>query len=249
MNVNKVSIRRLPLPQKQSWVNKLTIAFNSTSQYSPSQIVGLLDYALHLQNENPDGSVLKYAARMLLSRLTEENAAYFVRYLHQVATHHTVVLSLMCEALQKFRIPCNVDVLQEIIAEHLEYRRSDGVCWAIYLAYLAGEKIEKKCIRQIVESNDCMAMASLVGTGKGKVAIDSFLQDFGSAKPTEYEMDKYWLLIYERSCADASIRADFKTYLEDTKLAILSKHKVRFLKAPSPSVLARKNAIPIQDVP
>lgn len=244
LNAKKVSIRKLPLPHKASWVNELTIAVDATRKFGASQIVGLLDYALHLQNENPDGSVVKYAARMLISRLSKANVSVFVRHLLYLSVHHPIVLPLACEALQIFRVDCDAKVLRQIIREHLEYRRSDGVSWAIYLTFLAREKLGARLRREIVASEDCLAMACLVATKSGTSEVDLFLNGLDLATIEKYELDRYWLLIHERALAEATIRTKFKPYLDETKLSVLATKKVSFLRTPSIREMARKKASP-----
>ena len=143
-------------------------------------------------------------------------------------------------ALQKFKVSCKEEAIRQILSEHLKYRRSDGVCWTIYLAYLAGKNVGSKCIRRIVASGDCMAMACLLGLGKGRAAITRFLETLIASNPTDYELDRYWLLILEISAIDSAIRQTFNAYLKDTRLTILMDHNVSFLRKPSIAAMKPK---------
>ncbi len=134
LNPRKVAICALPLPYRDNWINQLAIAAQSLpDRHSAGQLVGVLDYALHLQQLNPEGSVLKYAARMLINRLSQANADAFVRYLLHLANHYPVILPLICQAVASHDLACDSTIVQGILSRQIEYRHSDGMCWALYL--------------------------------------------------------------------------------------------------------------------
>ena len=102
LNPTKVIVEELPLAYQDQWV--IVLRNNIPLQRQPRDIMNFLDLAVDLQKRYPEGSVLKYAARMLANskkfdkkfdedRENRENSAeFFLKYLIALAVHRPSVL-------------------------------------------------------------------------------------------------------------------------------------------------------------
>jgi hypothetical protein len=240
LNAKKLQFSTLPLPEKSTWISQLQIAIGD-EKTTANRMVDLLDYATDLQNRHPDASVLKYAATTLAKRLDQSNAEAYVLYLLQLAFHKPSVLPSVVETLTKFDVKCRKKWLRRLIKEHLRFRRSDAVCWAMFAAFLCGVAPGQKLRAAIVDSRDCMPMAMLIALGEDLSEVDTFLNgiDLGD----EYGLDQFWLLIHERAAAESLMEKRFRKYLGESGLAFLRKKKVHFVHPVKLSDFKRKVAL------
>lgn len=242
LNANKVKIESLPLPHKVLWVNELNMAVSAVDNFTPRRVAHFLDYAISIQNQNPDAGIIKYAGRILEDKITVENAAVFVRYLLGLAKLHPNVLPVVANVLEKFTVTGLSGIIKPIISEHTEFRSSDGVCWAIYAAFLAAVRLGRRLCQTVVDTKDCLSMCLLVATNQSVDKVDEFLNSLDLQQP--YELDQYWLLIYQRSLASGVIRTRFRAYLNESALTVLHNRNVVFVSSPSLADFARQRAEP-----
>ena len=73
LNVKKVAIEKLPHGFQTEWVIELRNRLPSRDYIlKREKIADILDYAINLQNQHPDGNVLKYATRALTQKIDEK---------------------------------------------------------------------------------------------------------------------------------------------------------------------------------
>lgn len=238
LNAKKVSISPLPLPHKSSWVTELSLHLPVEKEPSPKQVATFLDYAMSLQHSHPEGSVLKYAARALVNRLNTASIDIYFRYTLQFIYHCPVLLPIVCQAMMKFIVPVCGDRLRAVLDRHIEFRRSDAVCWSIHLLFLAEEKVGPDLAKKIVASGDCMGMAMLVATGEDSSMVTDFVRQLDGKHP--YELDKYWLLIYELTRSGHLKRSDLEGYFDQSGFKVLADEGVEFIKPVSIEGLDRE---------
>ena len=230
LNAKKVSISDLPLPAKPGWVTDLTARLPSNGTLKAPQMAHCLDHAVTLQSDNPQGSVLKYATRMLSRQVNESNVKVYFRYLLQLAIHYPVVLPVVCQTLQKWLVPLEKDYLHSIVTRHLEFRRSDAVSWSLYLLELTESPIPEDLAQQVVASRDCISMATLLALDCHIELVAEFAKTLDGKH--KYELDKYWLLIYELTRIGRFNPSDFAGYVNETGLNALMQKKVAFIEKP-----------------
>ena len=85
-------------------------------------------------------------------------------------------------------------------------------------------------------------MCLLVATNQSVDKVDEFLNSLDLQQP--YELDQYWLLIYQRSLASGVIRTRFRAYLNESALTVLHNRNVVFVSSPSLADFARQRAEP-----
>jgi len=110
--------------------------------------------------------------------------------------------------------------LEKLLVRHVEYRRSDAVGWTACLYHLTDAQMPQGAAKAVVESRDCMSMASLLAMSQHESIVNEFVS---SLDPTDlYYLDRYWLLLHELNLHGAlPANGRFDRYIEESGLAIL----------------------------
>lgn len=224
INIKKVLIEELPTPHRAGWVIDLVNQLPNGDSPSGRKIADFLDYAINLQKECPEGSVLKYACRSLTKKIKENNVRVFLSYLTNICFHYPVVLPILCEAAKK-----NLEATQKldfssILKQQLKYRRSDAVCWTLYLMGFCGKSIDEKLAEDVIATKDCMSMAMFIAIDQHKAKVAKFLDNYCDSD-SEYDYDRYWLLIHELSKETKK----FENYRKNSGLTLLRDWDVHFV--------------------
>lgn len=202
LNLSKTRVDELPNPLQEGWValllNAVPPALQTAETLSTKDAFRFLDYAIKLNKDTPDGSVLKFAVNMIAGHVKDSVAVDVLRYVINLCWHFPVLLPLLekidAQSLyfEKSEIGTQIDKIIQLSAK---YRRSDGICWGLY--YL--ERLEiapsEQSIAAILETKDCIALTLL---SRFSNAIDRVV---AHAKYIEqqhaYQKDQNWLLLYQ----------------------------------------------------
>lgn len=229
LNIEKVAIKKLPIPYKDGWVIDLNTHFPQGENISAHKVVNYLDYALELQKNHKDGSVIKYALRSLTSKIDKTNINEFLNYALNLSYHYPVILPVICEVVKQKQTKIKKRELSVLLKvnfrQHLKYKRSDAVCWCLYCAGLAGSNITEKTAAEIIDSRDCMSIAMLLSFGKHESLVLEFVNSLED-KP-DYDKDKYWILIHQLGSRLRSRR--LSQYYNETGLKFLVDNHVYFI--------------------
>jgi len=228
LNAKKLRIETLPMPMVSQWVLELRSRLPVKKSLSEREVLDYMDYAVSINRLEPDGSVLKYAARSLVKMVTEKSSSTLAKYLVNLSIYSPVLLPILCEVIKKHELKLKVADLSKLLARHLEFRRSDAVGWTLYLYYLSGAKVSKEDARKIISSNDCMPMAGLLAIGQHFDLVDSFVSSVNNS--FYQELDQYWILIYELYILnELSKSKQLDKYIEESGFEIMRKNGVSFL--------------------
>ena len=204
LNVAKTVIEKLPVAYQDRWISELMyglpplFADGKVTYLTTSEAFQFLDHAVRINNETPDGSVIKFAVAALVNRVEGRVAQEVFGYVINLAWHYPILLPY----LEKIDIKTedhNSDVLSEkiqgLIRLNSVQRRSDGICWGLY--YLDQLRVvpSDSLISEVVKSEDCVALAMLVKFRGAHEALLKYVQDILNAGI--YERDQNWLLLYE----------------------------------------------------
>jgi hypothetical protein len=222
LNSNKVIFGHLPKPRNDAWVIELNNNYPHDEKPSAVQITNYLDYAINLQNKYVHGSVLKYAARSLASKINDETVDIYLKYLSSLSYHYPVLLPILSEVANKHCCEINVRDILPVIKRQIMYNRSDAICWCLFIIGQCKMEIDGDLADDIIKTRDCMAIASLAATNQHTDKVINFINSLN--KDQDFDLDKYWLLIYE--FADD---AKFDRYLEESGLKYLKDQNVQFL--------------------
>jgi len=224
INAKKVLIEELPIPHRSGWVIDLVNHLPPDENPSARRVADFLDYAVNLQKQYSEGSVVKYAARSLVKKINKNNVKVFLRYLTMISFHYPVVLPILCEVAKK-----NTEATRDldfdcILKQHLKFRRSDAACWTLYIMGICGKTIDDQLADEVISSKDCIPMATFIALDQHKEKVVRFLNDNCDLN-SEYDYDKYWILLHELS----EETEKFNHYRESSGLKLLSDKKVHFV--------------------
>jgi hypothetical protein len=232
LNLSKTSIVELPEPLQEKWVSALMSALppllqddGQLSYMSTREAFNFLDYAVRLNNDTPDGSVIKFAVSTIARRLKDRAAADVFQYVLNLAWHYPILLPYLekIDAQSDYYDATELErKLNGIIDTNALHRRSDGMCWALYYLERLTKSPSEKSISAIIESKDCVALAMLCNFENSIDAAFRYAETIMEAPL--YIRDQYWLLLYQLFLADKIPDA----YPDEGTFKLLKKYDVDF---------------------
>lgn len=233
LNLSKTTIKELPEPLQDSWTALLNNALSQRTNgegaltLSTNEAINFLDFAVRLNKETPDGSVLRYAIGAIAHRATDETAVAAFNYTLNLSWHFPALLPLLEKIdarSDQYDTEATISKLNKIITTNALHRRSDGMCWALYyLKQLNGEPPAQQ-ISEIIASRDCTAITMLCKFNNSISAAKEYaLTIIDSA--TLYELDQNWLLLYQLFLQNLIPNP----YTNENTFEILKKYAVQFL--------------------
>ena len=191
-----------------------------------------MDCGIDYQRRYPDASVMKYAARAVSSRCHEDARELVAQYLLQLANWQPAIMPIIASLVETGNVKLEQLALDTVLAEQIQTRRSDSICWLIYIYRLLGLDVPSHATAEIVGTGDVMAMAALYATGQRKQDIVSYVLQM--ADGDVYAMDSNWLLLHEVALDNTNKLPDHLTaYREAAGLEYLAEKGVSFLHRPS----------------
>lgn len=233
LNLSKTTIEELPEPLQDSWVSLLNNSVPSRTNsegvltLSTAEAINFLDYAVRLNKETPDGSVLKYAINSIAHRASDITAVAIFNYTLNLSWHYPALLPLLEKIdarSEYYDYDATGEKLNKIISINAMHRRSDGMCWALYYLKQLGLEPGELQVSQIIESKDCAAIAMLC---KFTSSLPS-ARDYAAMITNNahlYELDQNWLLLYELFLQDLIENP----YPSEATFEILKRHNVSFI--------------------
>lgn len=236
LNLSKTKITELPEPLIDSWVTKLTNATpwrtdsNGNLTLLTHEAINFLDYAVHLNKAEPDGSVLKLAAGLICHRAQGDTAATVFQYILSLSWHYPILLPLLekidatSDYYDKEAVAKKLNGILETNALH---RLSDGMCWALYYLKQLNSQPTAENIELVIQTADATAIALLSSFEAGVEAAVTYA-NLVIENCTLYELDQNWILLYQLFFHEKINNP----YVDDPTFEILKKHDVQFLNPP-----------------
>ncbi|MEH6345480.1 MAG: antiviral reverse transcriptase Drt4 [Bermanella sp.] len=204
LNIKKTEIVELPSPIESDWLvdlsTRMPIGYfdsNQVKKYSASESIRYIDYAVRVNNQYPDGSVIKYAVKAILDRLDGGAKTQVLEYLLNLVRHFPILLPLMARLLDSNTTSNQVyaKYLNAICAENALEGRSDGIAWSLYYLNKYQLPISYEVADKVIDSADCVGLTLLYVSGSFDTEIIGFLNNIDHSDV--YELDQYWLLYYQ----------------------------------------------------
>lgn len=205
LNLSKTSIVSLPEPLQEKWVSALMSALppllkddGQLSFMSTREAFNFLDYAVRLNNETPDGSVIKFAISTIARRLKDRAALDVFQYVLNLAWHYPILLPYLEKIDARSDGYDTKDLefkLNSIIDINATHRRSDGICWALYYLEQLKSPPTKHSISAIIASKDCVAIAMLCNFPDAIETVTEYAKEI--LIESLYIKDQNWLLLYQ----------------------------------------------------
>ncbi len=227
LNIKKTVISPLPCTDAPGWVSELTLLLpkGPVNKYVAESY---LDRAQAIAAEEPDGSVLKYAVKALLGGGIQPGVEYEVLpQILNLAFYHPILLPYLNGPFARLSQANFIfgPLVHEIALENSRRRRSDGLCWALFYLIRHRIAIQNNLAQAVIDSRDCLAilLLSLSGDPTHRTRVINFTN--GLNAPDAYELDQYWLLLYELFFDDLIV----SPYSNERAFEYLKTSGVRFL--------------------
>lgn len=231
ISLAKTSIVELPMPLQDAWVSRLMSVApdllnddGSAAELRAHEVYLFLDNAVRLNNETPDGSVLRYALGAICHQVKGRTAVLTLQYALNLCWHYPALLPYLekidapVEELDKESI---AKKLNDILIVSAINRRSDGMCWSLYYLKQLNQSPSEDAVSKVIESKDCLSITMLCGFEHGTKRALEYAKGLDIDL---YTLDQNWLLFYVLYYADLMENP----YSEDKTFEILKKYKVDF---------------------
>ena len=157
--------------------------------------------ALSLAEENPDHSVLRYAVHTLEGRrYSRKSGEYLLRLLMALCLRHHHLIGVLSKFLD-FGRDANGSFLytaelHAIVLAAAKSRRSDAMCWSIYLLDCVGIEVRKIEADLVIQSFDPCSIALLYKCANTvtKRAITRYVRK--SILPRPEAIQRNWFLVH-----------------------------------------------------
>jgi len=234
LNIRKTEVKKLPAPLTTGWMAELVDYLPSGKTVNPYQALQFLDKAVALSNRHPEGSVLKFAFKALIKKPLDFLAQHDVlRYGLVLSYHNPVLLPLLEKLLADTWVVSAFDgepQLNTIIQENARLHRSDGMCWGLYLLSRMEATVVEKTAIDVISTGDALSILMLYWTGQHTEKIKAFCETLNPEDP--YELDCYWLLLYQLFFDDVCSNP-----YGDGVFEILKGHRVTFYDSDCEKIL------------
>jgi hypothetical protein len=236
LNARKTSINPLPTTSSPDWVHQLSLWKPERSpELTVYDVTNYLDLALSMAHREPDGSVLKYAVKAIRAQKKRTDALLaLISYTLNLSFHNPVLIPLvdhMFDEMVSRGYPLAYgDSIERLILHYAESGNADALCWALHFAARHGLTLGIELGAAIVRMADCCSMVMLrtIGDDDAKQQVLEFAQNLIGgvvAEIDKYELDQYWILLYELYL-DGEIT---NPYVNESAFDILQAAGVRFV--------------------
>lgn len=263
LNPKKTSIVEMPVQNTEKWVIEMNQVLalaspeyknNDTSVergLSYRQLRLIVDKAVSLGGDFPDGSAIKYAFASILETgvIGEDAETHLQDTLLKYACYYPSLIPLIYRWIGESALYSNIESrLLHLYKTSLESGQSDNAVWCIYYLFsCTGVTLSNKVLADACKSEDPMVMlmgyvyakqnnlplADISDWAKRK--IDSLK----SGEIEEYDIDRYWLLFYQLFF-DGVLASTPYTSQEDQKVfTVLKKFGVSFVDYEHPDLINR----------
>lgn len=245
LNLHKTSIVEQPEPLQPAWVSGLVRARPNLyfSKDAPArkmttfEVVHFLDFAIRLNNETEDGSVLKFAVSSIVGHVDGQASQMLRDYVLNLSFHYPILLPYLDELpfpdVENYAYKYEKK-LNHIAVESCQNGRSDGISWSLYYLIANNRKVYSETVNAVLESRDCVSIAILASQEDLRKDVMGFVSELRSVP--DFKKDEYWLLLYQLYYyGDID---DF--YIDDKVFELLKKYDVNFLPESKAETLAEQ---------
>ena len=228
LNAKKTQVRALPHAFAPTWTSQLANSCPTGQPVSRYQAIDYLNMAVSLAKEEPDESVLKFAFKALARQnLDSEAQRDTLPYLLELSFHQPGLLPLAGHLLASMPPNASAQYAQKFVSlaqENAKYRRSDGMCWALYYLNKYAIPIDTATAENVASSEDCLSLLLLYlsGTKNNQDLVHDFVGKIGKDR---YDLDRYWILLYQLF-RDGEIE---NPYPDEDAFPFLKDHNVTFV--------------------
>jgi hypothetical protein len=215
LNAKKTEISAMPIPHAERWVVEMNQILSLAASPDKGSEGGLnyrqlrliIDKAILLNDENPDGSVAKYAfAAILEIGISDEASEKFVEdALLKYAFYYPSLVPVLYRWLQRYSFRFEIgDRLYSILEKSFRSGHSDNIVWCIFMLIRADMQYREDVIKKSIEDQSPMVilMAYVYAKSHGESIDDiqkwamTYLGRFRNKEIVEHDLDQYWIVLY-----------------------------------------------------
>lgn len=225
LNIKKTEINKLPQAISEEWLGRLREAIPNEKKISSAKVSNLLDTAVRLQKENPEGSILKYAANSIIRKLDNTSSIEFAKYIIKLCYYYPVLIPTLRKPLTRIYKNKSINFKKKLLFllnESIIYGRSDAICWTLYYLKIFHNSIPNTIANKIIDLGDCMSLALLTEFPSHEKKAIRFAKKLNKNDP--YELDTYWLLLYQ-----LFFKGKIKNPYTDNTFSVLKKGNISFI--------------------
>ena len=205
INLHKTNIVELPEPADSDWVTELMgslpsgfiDAVSNQKKLDLVEVLHFIDTAVRINKITPDGSVIKYGVSSILRYVNSSTVQGVLDYVINLAWHYPILIPFLEILLGDENVDVNeyIDKLNLILLENAKNQRSDGMAWVLYFIYKYDLTVSKESSDEVLKSKDCLSLLCLYKANNEDKRVIDFANDL--LKKSYYEMDEYWILLYQ----------------------------------------------------
>lgn len=178
--------------------SRLNKSHNDEPTLSASEAITFINYAMIINKQTPDGSVLKYAIQLIVNFLNEQAPPTVYKSVLNLSWHYPILIPYLDVLITKSSMDRR-DIeshLNSLIIENCKHRRSDGICWPLHIMKKIGIKPNENTTAAIIKSKDCVGLTILYTMISNRELIIDFANEIIKSRDN-YLIDNYWLLLYQ----------------------------------------------------
>ncbi len=231
LNDKKTKIEELPVASCGGWILSLQNHFPVKDCLTNSDVIRFFNYAINVQKENPNESVLKYATKMVIRKeMTDAGVRTCIQFISHLSFYYPILVSLLDKPLTTTlfdRRRCRKQ-FNDLLKDGIDYKRSDVMCWILF--YLLRHKmiLRKNEADGIVGTKDALTLVLLSLFEEHTTSVVTFAEQIDSDDP--YELDQYWILRYQLYYKGLLRKRSLSQKYELAVFDIMKDHGVSFLK-------------------
>jgi hypothetical protein len=201
LNLSKTKVEPLPAAIQTDWVAKLHAALpqkvGEGKKYDTDDTIHFLEYAISLNNQTPDGSVLKYAMQQLIHLLNDDWIRVITDYVTNLSWHYPLLLPYLGIIFEKHEVQHSdyEERLNQIIIENSKNGRSDGMCWPLHFIGKHGLALNTLAEAAVINSQDCLSMCILMKITGWTENLQRVFETLSELDV--YQKDRQWVFLYQ----------------------------------------------------
>lgn len=227
LNPKKTFTEQMPVLSREEWITDINLFFGLENEVTDQdngeptrkkikfrQLKLIIDKAIALSKEFPDGSVLKYALSAIIEVGIDDDQEEAHRYFQDACLRYSYYFPTLIPLIQRW-LPSTEPIqpnehkiekrIKSLLNRSFEQGQSDNIVWCIYyLLQMTGEPVEG-LLQKCCETNDPMvALMGFVYAKKKSMEIapveqwaNSMIDQFKTGDLQAYDIDRFWLLMYQ----------------------------------------------------
>lgn len=260
LNPKKTSIVEMPIQNTEKWVIEmnqvLALATPKVTKDDPDdkprlnyrQLRLIIDKAISLGADYPDGSVIKYAFSSILETGVSGDDAetHLQDTLLKYAFYYPSLIPIIYKWIGKSQLQFEIyDRLVHIFRHSLAKGQSDNAVWCIYYLLSCLRHSDINILDEACKDETPMVMLmGYIYAKKRKQPLNTIIdwanKKIGSLKSGEietYDIDRYWLVFYQLFLDDEIATPPYTTNEDKEVFKILKNYGVSFVNYDHPDIV------------